>query len=475
MPHYFLLKNLTLSPLIDYVNILLSDFDFKVWKSDSRLQFQFKIADELDKYGNVIQTSSEIAQYKGLDFIHTLSGQCLVKGSIHRFFNAGGNNGNRFTFSHFIKAIEELEEFGVKPDKAILKSFEFGLNLSIKEKHLTAKSFYNSIIYRSGEVEKCMSDDGNNLIGKQFVTEDTTVKSYDKKQQATLQCTHELVRYELRFRRMRLIKRLGITTLQDLTDKNKLIELFEKKLLKSVSESIYLDWKALPNTNKLPDYQKKKFLNWRNPKWWKEKSMTAKIRNKNKISFEKLIGKHAKYDIKEILKQKIISEFNNVIESSDFQQNNNTQKKGGIYAACIVSGNRVEETNTVKKKYCKICGKDISHLKKDAKYCNDNRKCRDKAYNMKVSEQRKAKRTQKQKEILKLIKELGNDLKLTKTTNPDIRKKAGIPSKKTSIIVSVNGREKLYNGAAARFFLKEFEKKKKHKPQKNPEDETKDT
>ncbi len=458
MPHYFFIKIYILSPLIDYINIHLSDFDFKLWQSDSRLQFQFKIADELDKYDNVIQTSSEVAQYKGLDFIHTLSGQCFVKGSIHRFFNNGGNNSNRFTFSNFIEAVEELEDFGVIPDKAILRSFEFGLNLSISEKKLTAKSFYNSIIYRSGEIEKCMSDDGNSLIGKQFVTEDTTIKSYDKKQQAKLESTNEIVRYELRFRRMRLIKRFGITSLKDLTDKNKLIELFDKKLLKSVSESIYLDWKALPNTNKLPDYQKKKFLNWRNPKWWREQNMTRKVRNKNKISFETLIKKHAKYDIKEILKQKLINEFSNVIESSNFPPDNNTQKKQGTLAACIVSGNRVEEATTVKKKYCLTCGKEIKGNKK-SKYCNDQRKCRDKAYNQKVSESRKAKRSKKEKEILHLIKDLGNEFNLIRTTNPNRKKIKGVLNRKTSIIATIGGKKKYYHGADARFFLSEFDKR----------------
>ena len=460
--------------MIDYVNILLSDFDFETWQKDSRLQFQFKIADELDKYGNVIQTSSEVAHFQGLDFIRTLSGKCFIKGSIHRFFNKGGNNGNRFTHLDFMEAVEELQDFGVIPDKAILKSFEFGLNLPISEKHLTAKSFYNSIIYRVGEVEKCMSDDGNNLIGKQFATEDTTVKSYDKKQQAGLLCSNEIIRYELKFRRMRLLKRFGIINLNDLTDKNKLIELFEKRLLKSVTETIMLDWKALPNTNKLPDYQKKKFLNWRNPKWWKEQKQTTKTRNRNKISFENLISKKAKYNIKEILKIKLIREFESVIESQKFSHNNNTQKNMGTNAGCIVSGNRVEEANTVKKKYCLVCGKDISHLKKDAKYCNDNRKCRDKAYNMKVSERRKAKRTQKQKEILKLINQFGTDLTLIKTTNPDRKKISGIPNRKTSIIIKANGKEKLLHGSAARFFLREFEKKKKFN-QINPHHETNDS
>jgi len=383
--------------LIDYINISLKDFSYQTWLSDSRLLFEFKISDELDKYGNVIQTSSEIAHYMGLDFVHTLSGQCYIKGSIHRFFNAGGNNADRFTYSKFIKAVNELKNFGINPQKAFLKSFEFGLNLSISEKKLTAKSFYNSIIYRVGEIEKCMSDDGNNLIGKQFTTEDLAVKSYDKKQQAKLNNTNEIVRYELRFRRMRLLKRLGIVTLSDLTDKNKLIEIFEKKLLKSVEESILLDWKSLPNTNKLPHTQKRTFLNFRNPKWWKESKMTAKSRNRQKISFEKLISKHAQYDIKQILKQKLINEFNAVIELPDLPETNLTQKNRGMFAACIVSGNRAETADTVERRFCCVCGKEITHQKKGSKYCNDSRKCRDKAYNLKKIRKKKRKTVQAEK------------------------------------------------------------------------------
>ncbi len=445
--------------MIDYVNISLKDFSYQTWLSDSRLLFEFKISDELDKYGNVIQTSSEIAHYMGLDFVHTLSGQCYIKGSIHRFFNAGGNNADRFTYTKFIKAVNELKNFGINPQKAFLKSFEFGLNLPISEKKLTAKSFYKSIIYRVGEIEKCMSDDGNNLIGKQFTTEDLAVKSYDKKQQAKLNNTNEIVRYELRFRRMRLLKRLGIVTLSDLTDKNKLIEIFEKKLLKSVEESILLDWKSLPNTNKLPHTQKRKFLNFRNPKWWKESNMTAKARNRQKISFEKLISKHAQYDIKQILKQKLINEFNAVIELPDLPETNLTQKNRGMFAACIVSGNRAETADTVERRFCCVCGKEITHQKKGSKYCNDSRKCRDKAYNLKKSEKGKEKQCKQEKEILHLIQELGSDLSLIKTSNPKTIRMKGNPKRKTSIIVSINGKRKYYHGLAARFFLNEFEKK----------------
>jgi hypothetical protein len=445
--------------LIDHLIILLKDFDFEVWRSDSRLQFQFKIADELDKHGNVIQTSSEVAHFKALDFVHTLSGRCYVKGSIHRFFNSGGHNGDRFTYTNFMEAVNDLKEFGVDPKKAILKSFEFGLNLVIEEKKLTARSFYNSIIYRVGEIEKCMSDDGNKLIGKQFTTEDMAVKSYDKKIQADLNSTQEVIRYELRFRRMRLLKRLGVETLKDLCDKNKLIELFEKKLLKSVDESILFDWKALPNTNKLPVYQKKQFLNWRNPKWWREQNMTAKARNRNKIIFEKLITKHAQYDIKQILKQKLISEFTAVIELPPLYGNGATQKSRGTFAACIVSGNRADQGAVAIKRHCEICGKEITHQKKGSKYCNDNRKCRDKAYNLKISESRKKKKSDEEKKILKILNDLGNNLSITRTTNPNRKKIKGVPSRETWIIVTINGKRKYYHGSQARFFLNEFEKK----------------
>jgi len=57
------------------------------------------------------------------------------------------------------------------------------------------------------------------------------------------------------------------------------------------------------------------------------------------------------------------------------------------------------------------------------------------------------------------MQELGSDLSLIKTSNPKTIRMKGNPKRKTSIIVSINGKRKYYHGLAARFFLKEFEKK----------------
>ena len=133
--------------------------------------------------------------------------------------------------------------------------------------------------------------------------------------------------------------------------------------------------------------------------------------------------------------------------------------KKGTNTQCIVCADSTEQSEVKEKKYCLCCGADISHQKKESKYCSHNRKCRDKAYNLKVSEKRKANKTKKEKDIINLIDKLGSQLKLTKTTNPNRKKTKGIPSRKTSIIVTINGTRKMYHGSAARFFLNEFEKK----------------
>jgi hypothetical protein len=143
-----------------------------------------------------------------------------------------------------------------------------------------------------------------------------------------------------------------------------------------------------------------------------------------------------------------------------------------MFAACIVSGNRVEIANTVERKFCSICGKEITHQKKRSKYCNDSRKCRDKAYNEKISKSRKAKRSKKEKEIINLIKDLGNEFNLMRTTNPNRKKTKGVLSRKTSIIATIRGKKRYYHGSDARLFLNEFDKRTKNELQTDCHDKS---
>ncbi|WP_421921162.1 hypothetical protein [Marinifilum sp.] len=460
--------------MIDGIIIELIDFDSNLWKFNPKLSFDYTINEDTREI-----KGSKVSIYNGLRFIIEPKGKVKIKGSIHKFYNKGEHNGDRFTYDDFQKAVNQLSEFGVNPETAILRGFEIGLNLDTSLCKIDTKTFLDSILYCRGAERSDMEINGKTGYGYSYKRTNTTYKFYDKAEQACLQS--EMLRIETKFTKMRSVESYQIHTLSDLLDKEKFVRLIKDKFLKFIDETIFFEWRQLPTTHKIPKKYKGKFKDLRNPNWWLKDERSRIDRQRYKELLEKLVNKYAKRNIKNILKDLISLEISNIArtkncyEYTEFQVLNGWNKlkkhaqKSVTNTPCIVWCESTEQGEVKKEKnYCLVCDKEIKGNKK-SKYCTDQRKCRDKAYNLKVSEQRKAKRTQKQEQIVKLINEVGENLKLIKTNNPDRKKRIGIPSRKTSIIVKMNGRERLYNGDDARFFLKEFDKRtKKEKLTKCP-------
>ncbi|WP_461640552.1 hypothetical protein [Labilibaculum euxinus] len=412
------------------------------------------------------------AHYKGLDFIIEPKGKAKIKGSIHKFFNDGLHNANRFTYENFIEAVNRLSAYGVKPERTRLKSFEIGLNLDTSTCKIDTKTFLDSILYCRGAQRSEMELNGKTGYGYAYKTTNATYKFYDKAEQSKLQA--ELLRVETKFIRMRAIENYGIKSLADLLDSEKLSKLIADKFLKPIDETIFFEWEQIKTSRRLPTKYKSKFKDLRNPNWWIKDQRSNTDRQRNKESLERLIKTYAKRDIKNILKGLILLEISaftrskKCYEYTGFENLKNwncldtNAKKSVTDTQRIVCADSTDHREgKEKKKYCLTCGKEITGQKSDSKYCNDQRKCRDKAYNLKVSKKKQAKRSQKEKEILHLIKDLGNEFNLIRTTNPNRKKIKGVPSRKTSVIATIGGRKKYYHGADARFFLNEFDKRTK--------------
>ena len=451
--------------MIDGISIELTDFDFSLWETLPELEFSV-----LTAVGSGEELGSRRAHYKGLDFIIEPKGKAKIKGSIHKFFNDGVHNINRFTYEDFQEAVNQLAAFGVNPETALLRGFEIGLNLDTSISKIDNKTFLDSILYCRGVERSDMEINGKTGYGYIYKTTNSKYKFYDKAEQS--QTKSELLRIETRFTRMRAVENYGIRSLSDLVNPDKLSKLILDKYLKPIDETIFFEWEQIKSTRRIPAKYKSKFKDLRNPDWWIKDERSRKERHKNKVLLEKLINQYAKRNIKNILKDLILLELQvfsrskKGYEYTEFESlkswnnpNKNAQKKGTDTQRSVMCDSHDQREGKKEKRYCEICGKEITHQKKGSKYCSDNRKCRDKAYNLKISEKRKAKRCKQEKEIIKLIQEIGNGLTPVRTTNPKRKKIKGIPSRKTSIIVTVNGIDKLYNGDAARFFLKEFEMK----------------
>jgi hypothetical protein len=457
--------------LIDNINIELPNFDFSIWENIPVLEFKVPIRVRTGE-----QVGSKTAKYKGLTFTYSLKGVATVSGSIHKFYNNGENNATRFTYSDLVKAVEMLKPFGIDPKTAKIKSFEFGLNLNLKPTQLEPKKFINSIMYCRNTGKKDMMITQKKGFGSSYITNDVVYKFYDKSLQSGVQDQVNLLRYELKFSRMRAVNLFDIRVLHDLLILKKLHRIFIDRYIKTLNETIFLEWEQIKSTRKLPVRYKEKFKNLRNPNWWLNEVKDRKERNRNKLLLEKIIDNHAKRDVKKILKVLILQEYEavtrtkikdvctviDIIEESKRPELPHAQKKGTFAQRIVVCKRTQRSEGTQEKKYCLTCGKDITHQKKGSKYCSNNRKCRDKAYNLKVSEFRKKEKERVKEEIINLIGRHCDGSHIVRTS-PITRKRKLKASKGnslySSIVVSVDGKEYFYHGSAARFFLDEFEKR----------------
>lgn len=94
------------------------------------------------KYG---ATHSEKIKYKGLYLTHYLdSNTVAVSGSIHKYWNGGLHNANRFDYTSFVETLYKLEqEFGKELLLKRLSNVEIGMNIDL---FMPVDLFLNSLI-----------------------------------------------------------------------------------------------------------------------------------------------------------------------------------------------------------------------------------------------------------------------------------------------------------------------------------------
>jgi hypothetical protein len=151
-----------------------------------------------------------------------------ITGSFHKN-NQNGSNFKPFTFENLKSEILHLcQSLNIEPEEIILQNLEIGLNLPVWFKPFL---FLDSglLAFQNSEFKKYDPDKQGRLIGFYCKKTDYTIKIYDKGFQFDLQ--QELLRFEIKFNKMRELKKFGIATLADLTDErkvNQLLSLLER-------------------------------------------------------------------------------------------------------------------------------------------------------------------------------------------------------------------------------------------------------
>lgn len=376
---------------------------------------QIMAIDSLDFYQKTSISTGEIggggsveAKYNGLTFrlnpnTNSSGGFWLViRGSLHRFYNDGGTNGNDFfqwQFKEAIMKIETLLNLSLSDFK--IENFEIAVNL---ETELTSSKYINALVY-DGNKAFANLNINDIYVGKQCTRQDTTFKVYDKGKQDK-SGHRRLLRVELKFNRMRLLVdpqgRFKIYSLLDLMNPEK-VGILGQELAARWGQVIFYDG-AIDKKTLTPD-ELTRLWQYRSPQFWQECNRGQ--RYKARLKFNKLMKEKATRQTHKQIEKMILSKWAELVNMKHKAGRRLTHFENEIEAheaatfdtvQCtrLLSPNdpKKEKGNFQKKsdvapRFCPMCGKDISTRKKTAVTCC--RKCR----NAKSNQARKEKNTQK--------------------------------------------------------------------------------
>ena len=198
------------------------------------------------------------------------------KGSIHKYHNKGVHNYNDYTYTDFINDVRDLQaKYHVTPETTKIRALEWGVNIRVP---LSVNLFLNEVkTLKRADYTINTYQNGKALY---FHFQEYTLKLYSKGDQWNL--GNNLLRVELKIKKSEYLKRLGISTLADLTNiqawhslETKLLNVFNslvvcrftrKDRLTKMSEKVLLAkfenkdfWQGL-TSNQFKHYRKSKLL-----------------------------------------------------------------------------------------------------------------------------------------------------------------------------------------------------------------------
>jgi len=248
-----------------------------------------------------------------------------IDGSLHKSAQ-GGANFAPFTFYDCCREIVRLcEELHIDAKNAVLKVLEFGVNIPVP---FPAYTFLqNHLISHKGETfSKYNPDRRGRCLGYHCEHIEYSVKIYDKGLQNDL--TDHLMRFELRYTRLRQLKRLGIRYLHDLTRPEILPGL--EKLLMTAWENVLLYDDGVEDAKDITPLQREILRDANNPKYWEKlKGEDIARFNRYRRVYRSLVAEYGKgyhEDIKRLisLQWKALTEDNYSVNTELILETKNT-------------------------------------------------------------------------------------------------------------------------------------------------------
>lgn len=384
------------------------------WLKHAALEFPLSVNEQT---GAVLE-GARVAACKGLVFkvVPTskpeLRAYMSLGGSLHKFFNNGLHNYNDFSIADVQEAISTLAAtYGIRPNAATLRGLEFGVNIELPfnpDRLIKALICHNEKGFAEINIKRV-------ALGTVCSRSEYELKVYNKTKQANSPVKN-LLRIELKVKKMRFLAPYGVACLADLTDAGK-AKLLGEKLAEVFSEVLIYDNSI--DKSQLSPAKRLTLANYKNPKYWQ--GLTRLERYRNKARFESLIAQHSGTNIKAVvlgLIQQKVAELTakkpkNCIRFHHFSEPAEAKELYTIsQLECRVKTSHTIPTTTVGKncaklRTCKSCHSDISNQRKGSVFCSERIKgkkgakaCRNKDSNKRRDFKARIMRAKKENRLL---------------------------------------------------------------------------
>ncbi len=277
---------------------------------------QLEWVSKVNKKTGVLE-KKRIAEVNGIEFKSYTDNFLIVSLSLHKYWNFINGNGqqnyNDFTFSDLQKTIETLcALLDLSPDQCKIENIEYGVN--VIPPFPTEEILNNLILHKRKPFNRERETDIDSLRCKHS---QIIIKIYDKGLQAYklkwIPYLDKIFRYENKATKMERLKGIGIFTLNDLLNKDKLLQLGE--LLQADFDDLVFSDNTIPQDQLTPS-ERLILANGRNPLYWEQLNKDNPNYFPKKLKrFRELVMKYGTRNYTDNLKQLISEKWNELLTS----------------------------------------------------------------------------------------------------------------------------------------------------------------
>lgn len=275
--------------MIDYINIQVKENNISELERNQYLNFCNEVntlTGEMrsNKRNGKPRIPYKNAYFKGLEFKIYDSGTILLNGSLHVYYNNGVHNFNDFNTQSVIEVLQDIKEkFNINPGQMILRQLEIGINIVppypteqiIKHCYLHGTELFKWV-YVSNEGKYIQAEHSQYFI-----------KIYDKarhyRNKGFEVGKDEIMRFEIKFKKLERLKKDGIKTMQDLLNYG----------MGNYTNILINEWQKVLFYDFTINHDSKPLDNYKNPLFWDELKTRRSAFDKHKRKYRDIVKNHS--------------------------------------------------------------------------------------------------------------------------------------------------------------------------------------